>query len=238
MVKKIMANVPAHVALIPDGNRRWARLRGIPLIAGYKLGIDKFIEFARWSSEFGIKTITVWGLSADNVKKRTSLEMRVLFSLYTKAARDKKFIKMLNDNRIRFKVIGDMKDLPVKLKSALNHIENETRKYTDFTINLLINYGGREDLIYSVKEIRRDLERGSISKVGEDDVRSRLLTASVPDVDLIVRTSGEMRLSGLLPWQTTYSELYFARKYWPEFEKKDFERALRLYSGRQRRYGK
>jgi undecaprenyl diphosphate synthase len=176
----------------------------------------------------------VWGLSTDNLKNRSPFELKVLFNLYTKAAKDKKLIRMLDDNKIRLNVVGNVAALPDKLRCALAAIQDKTQKYTDFTINLLINYGGREDLLHSVREFSKE----SPHSISEEDLRSRLLTASIPDVDLIVRTSGEMRLSGLLPWQTTYSELYFARKYWPEFEKKDFVKAIKLFSMRQRRFGK
>ncbi len=232
MNNKTKRSIPSHVAIIPDGNRRWARLNKIPLFLGYSKGIKKFVDFAMWSKEFGVKTLTVWGLSSDNMKKRSSLERRVLFELYTKAAKDKKLIKMLADNKVRLNIIGDIGELPKRLRNALADIEERTSKYTDLTINLLINYGGREDIIHSMKLLQK--EHG---KIGEEDVRKNLLTSSVPDVDLIVRTSGEMRLSGLLPWQTAYSELYFAKKYWPEFEKQDFKRAIALFSKRHRRFG-
>jgi undecaprenyl diphosphate synthase len=231
-------NAPAHVAVIPDGNRRWAKLHSLPLLLGYSQGIKRFVDFSLWCSEFGVKTLTVWGLSTDNLKGRTPLELKVLFRLYIKAATDKKLIKMLNDKKIKLRIIGNMENLPRALRTALLKVQRETQKYTDFTINLLINYGGREDLLYSVQGIKRELDSGNAGKIDADYLRSKLQTASIPDVDLIVRTSGEMRLSGLLPWQTAYSELYFAKKYWPEFEKEDFRKAIRLFSKRQRRFGK
>ncbi len=227
-------NAPEHLALIPDGNRRWAKKHGLRLQTVYLKGINKFIDFSKWSKEFGIKTITVWALSTENLSNRTALELKVLFYLYTKAAKDKKILQMLKDNGARLRVVGDLSTLPNKLKDALYTLERETARYQECTINMLINYGGKEDLMYSMAK----LKSAGAKNINDKMVRENLRTASLPDVDLVLRTSGEQRVSGLLPWQAAYSELYFAKKYWPDFSRADLRRAIVSYAKRQRRFGK
>jgi len=236
MKKSLLA--PSHIALIPDGNRRWSKFNKLHILDGYSIGIKRFIEFAKWSKEFGVETLTVWALSTENLKNRSNIELKVLFSLYLKAATDKKVLKDLKDNRARLRIIGDVNSLPKKLRDALLDIERRTRMYKDLTINMLINYGGKEDLVYSMQQMSKELKGNKSAKIDEEFVRRHLRSANLPDVDLIVRTSGEMRTSGLLPWQGSYSELYFSKKYWPDFGKEDFRKAIQTFSQRQRRYGK
>ncbi|MFI5412948.1 MAG: polyprenyl diphosphate synthase [Candidatus Micrarchaeales archaeon] len=236
MAKKITA--PSHIALIPDGNRRWSRTHKLQILSGHSTGIDRFIEFAKWSKEFGIKTVSVWALSTENLTGRPPMELRGLFELYVRAARDKKVFEMLKENGAKLRIIGDMSKLPKRLKDALKDIEFKTRTYKEITINLLINYGGKEDLIYSAQQISRAIRQNKNAKIDEEFIKEHLRSSSIPDVDLIVRTSGEMRLSGLLPWQGSYSELYFAKKYWPDFTKEDFRKAIETFSRRRRRFGK
>jgi undecaprenyl diphosphate synthase len=226
--------VPSHLALIPDGNRRWARSHSLALRHGYSYGIKKFMDFGMWAKSFGVKTITVWALSTENVKKRSSIELGALYRLYIKSARDPKILARLAKNRTKIRIIGDLNVLPKRLKDALCHIEKVTKEYGDLTINILVGYGGKEDLMHAV----RSAQSTAGGRIDEAFVSKHIRTASVPDVDLIIRTSGEMRLSGFLPWQTSYSELYFAKKYWPEFERHDLETALREYAYRERRFGR
>ena len=223
----------SHLALIPDGNRRWSKNNRINILQGYSKGINKFLEFCEWSKEVGISTLTVWALSTENLRNRSKHELAVLYHLYVRAARDRNVLERLDRGRIRFKIIGNMKVLPRNLRDALHSLETRTKDYTSFTINMLINYGGRDDLVHAVKYLSSRKGR-----VTEEAIQEHLRSADIPDVDLIVRTSGEQRISGLLPWQAAYSELYFAPKYWPDFEKKDFKKAIEAYSKRQRRYGK
>jgi len=230
--------IPKHIALIPDGNRRWSRKNRLHIMEGYELGINKFIEFAKWSSEFGVKTISVWALSNENIKNRNKQELNILFNLYLKAARDKKLINDLIKNRMRFNVIGDLHALPSKLRVELYKLERMTRKFNDFTINMLINYSGQNDLAYAAKQISQKIKQGKLKKVDNETLRENLMSAAVGDVDLVIRTSGEIRLSGLLPWQTAYSEFYFEKNYWPDFTKENYENAINDYSKRQRRFGK
>jgi undecaprenyl diphosphate synthase len=223
-----------HLALIPDGNRRWSRNNHINILGGYSKGINKFLEFCGWSKEVGISTLTVWALSTENLRNRSRHELMVLYHLYARAARSKDVLNRLDRDQIRFKIIGNLKVLPKGLRDALHALEVRTRRYSNFTVNMLVNYGGRDDLVHAVKYL--SAHKGS--KVTEEEIQEHLRSADLPEVDLIVRTSGEQRVSGLLPWQAAYSELYFADKYWPDFQKGDFKRAIASFSKRQRRYGK
>ncbi len=227
---------PQHIAIIPDGNRRWARMKGLRLMQGYSMGIDKIIDVGLWAKTLGVKTLSVWALSTENIVGRGRHEISLLFKLYTKAVYDKKILKMLSDNHARVNVIGNLSLLPAKLRRGLLLLQKKTREYKDLSINLLIGYGGRDDIAFALKRLyaNRILPKHLDSKT----IASMLMTATVPDVDLIIRTSGEKRLSGLLPWQSNYSELYFSRKYWPDFSRSDLKRAVDTYKKRERRFGR
>jgi undecaprenyl diphosphate synthase len=232
---KGIAVVPDHVALIPDGNRRWSKANRTRMFEAYNLGIKKFVDFSVWLKGFGVKNLTVWALSMDNVLKRQNSELSVLYGLYVKAARDPEIMEKLKENGARIRVIGRLDLLPRTVREALESVERKTKSYTDFTINLLVAYGGRYDLLSAVNSSRASIGDRQLT---EEDLKGQLLTSSIPDADMIIRTSGETRLSGFLPWQSSYSELYFSRKYWPDFSKRDLRRALVAFSSRQRRFGK
>ncbi|MDE1856664.1 MAG: di-trans,poly-cis-decaprenylcistransferase [Candidatus Micrarchaeota archaeon] len=230
--------VPEHLAIIPDGNRRWSRSHSLALLKGYDMGIKKFISVSEWCKKLGVKTVSVWALSTENVKSRTSAELNVLYSLYVRACDDPEIIKTLDRNKSRVNVIGDKRLLPKKVRQAFDRLEARTRHYKEFTINLLVGYGGKDDLLHAAKRLYLDAIHKRIKSINDRIIRSYLRTSVLPDVDLIIRTSGEFRTSGLLPWQSDYSELYFSKKYWPDFGKNDLEAALRTFSKRQRRFGK
>ncbi len=225
--------MPDHVGLIPDGNRRWSRANGTRIFNAYDLGIKKFVSFSVWLQGFGVRTLTVWALSTENLKRRNSGELRVLYNLYIKAAKDPAILKMLDDNQARVRVIGLLHLLPKKVCDALQSVERRTQNYTKFTINLLVAYGGRYDMLAAANSLR-----GTDAEFGEEELGKRLVTASIPNLDMVIRTSGERRLSGFLPWQSDYSELYFSKKYWPDFSKRDLARALETFSSRERRFGR
>jgi len=234
--KKVIETVPSHLALIPDGNRRWSSSHKLQIFNGYQKGIKKFIDFSIWAKGFGVKTLTVWALSTENIKNRSKTEIEVLYRLYVNAANDPEIFKTLKSNNARIKVIGNLQMLPKRVKTALQSLERKTSSFKDFTINLLIGYGGRDDMTHAFKKIYNYALTGR--PLTESVITQNMRTASLPDVDFIIRTSGEMRLSGFLPWQSDYSELYFAEKYWPDFGKKDLEEALEVFSQRRRRFGK
>ncbi len=220
--------VPSHIALIPDGNRRWSRTQGLSIMNGYKNGVEKFISFSIWAKTMGVKTLTVWALSTENIKNRSRIELSTLYSLYVKAANDPKVLAILIKNNARIKFVGNMELIPAPVKRALLGLEAKTEACKDLTINLLMGYGGKDDIVYAANE--------RVSS--EKEFGKRIRTSSIPEVDLIIRTSGEHRLSGLLPWQTDYSEIYFSRKFWPDFQRRDLRRAIDSYAARERRFGK
>jgi undecaprenyl diphosphate synthase len=222
--------VPAHIALIPDGNRRWAKSHRLSILNGYKQGFDKFIPFSFWAKALGVKTLTVWGLSTENIRNRSKAEIGTLFYLYmTMIARNPRVLRLLLENNSRIRFIGNMKLLPARLRKALMELEAKTSACRDFTINLLIGYGGRDDLLYAASRVRSP---------SEEEFGRKIRTSMIPEVDLLIRTSGEHRLSGLLPWQTDYSEIYFSKKLWPDFQRRDLKRAIDSYAARERRFGK
>lgn len=227
--------VPKTLALIPDGNRRWARSHRLSILSGYDIGIKKFISFSEWCTQYGINNIAVWAFSTENFK-RDSAETSTLFSLYGKVAKDRSIIERLHRNRTRFRVIGNKSLLPPDLRKSLSRLEAETSRYKERVINMLIGYGGRDDIMHAVRSAVRNVKNAAM--VSESTIERYLISSAVPEIDLVIRTSGEKRLSGFMPWQTEYSELYFSKKLWPEFTKKDLQGALADYSRRQRRFGK
>lgn len=231
-------NVPDHLALIPDGNRRWSRSNKLNLLYGYDMGIKKFVEFSIWLKELGSSTVTVWALSTENIKNRSKRELDVLYKLYIKASYDKSILDKLKKNGARVVVIGNMSKLPKNVVSALGHLQSVTRNNNKFTINILVAYGGREDIIYAAKRMVKDRITKKINQINSKIIRSYMMTSTLSDPDLIIRTSGELRTSGFLPWQSSYSELYFSKKYWPDFDRSDLKKAIMEFSARQRRYGK
>lgn len=234
---KKLTYVPKHLALIPDGNRRWSSAHKLTIFKGYQTGVDKFINFGMWAKGFGVSTLTVWALSTENVKNRSKTEINILYTLLIRWANDPGLLQRLKENNARVKIIGNLQLLPKQVKSALLSLERKTNIYKDFTINVLIGYGGKDDLLHAFKKAY-DYVLKNKATLTESLVSKYMRTASLPEVDFIIRTSGEMRLSGFLPWQSDYSELYFAKKYWPDFNKNDLKVALKAFSERQRRFGR
>ena len=232
-----MDKIPSAVALIPDGNRRWANKHKMSFAEGYSIGVNKFIDFAEWCKGYGVKNITVWAFSTENFK-RPSAERKVLFSIYEKVANDENIISRLHKNKTRFEVVGNISLLPSRLQAALHNVEQETSQYKDRVINMLIAYGGRDDLLHAAKELAMNFAQKKIREINEAVFRRFMFSARIPDPDLVIRTSGEQRLSGFMPWQTGYSELYFSRKLWPDFTRRDLSLAIKEYSRRQRRFGR
>ncbi len=229
-------NTPEVLALIPDGNRRWARSHSLSFLSGYRLGVEKFIDFADWCAGYGVRNISVWAFSTENFN-RPSPERDALFNIYRRVAKDRNIIAKLHKNETRFSIVGDRSLLPKDLVDALHGIEVETKGYKDKVINMLIAYGGRDDILHAAKMLVDDAIKAKVNTVTESLFRRYLVSSSIPDVDLVIRTSGEERTSGFMPWQSGYSELYFSKKLWPDFTKKDLESALVSYSERQRRFG-
>ncbi|MEM0074703.1 MAG: polyprenyl diphosphate synthase [Candidatus Micrarchaeaceae archaeon] len=177
------------------------------------------------------------GISTENFK-RTVFEKHMLFSLYQRVFSDRAIINRLHKNKTRFRAIGELWRLPKSLQQTLNGVEKETSNYKERIINMLIAYGGRDDILHAAKSIAERYAARRPSGLNQNSLRRFMLSSNVPDLDLIIRTSGEERLSGFMPWQSAYSELYFSRKLWPEFTKHDLSNAISEYNRRQRRFGK
>ena len=230
-----IANLPRNIAIIPDGNRRWARSNSFSIFKGYEIGVKKFMDFSEWCLGYGINSIAVWAFSTENFS-RSRNEVNVLFKIYNRVARDKEILRKLHENRTRLKVIGNLGMLPKHLIEGLGRLEEETSIYKERVINMLMGYGGQDDILHAARALAQ--QHADPSEISKESFGRYLISSSMPDIDFIIRTSGEHRLSGLMPWQTSYSELYFSRKLWPEFTRNDLRRALLDYNERQRRFGR
>ena len=225
-------NLPNHVAIIPDGTRRWARKRGLPEMEGAKAGAENMHRTVAYLLDAGIKYLTVWGFSTDNWKRSPE---QVSFLFEQAQAWIEGDAPWLHSRGVRILHIGRTDRLPRGLRQAIRHWGEETRENTGMAVVAAFDYTGRAELIDA---IRRIIETRITPKMVDDELFSRYLyTDGIPDVDLIIRTSGELRLSNFMLWQTAYSEFYFPPVLWPDFDEKELEKALQVYSERQRRLG-
>lgn len=229
-------NVPHHVAIIMDGNGRWAVKRGLPKIAGHRAGVNSVHEVMKGAKESGVKILTLYAFSTENWK-RPRTEVSALFKLLEDYI-DKE-TRTLVKNDVKMNVIGRMKDLPERLQTKLKQVIEETKNNGSLTVNLALNYGSRAEIVDAIRRIVDDSLCGSLDRANIDEaVFGRYLyTSGQPDPDLLIRTSGEMRLSNFLLWQLSYAEIYVTKKLWPDFKKNDFKKAIKEYLRRGRRYG-
>jgi len=231
-----LSRIPQHIGLIPDGNRRYARKKGISLFEAYESGVNKVREFLRWCRSYNIKYVSIYALSSENLKGRSESELNVIFSLMKKYLNEIKEDPEIHENEVRIHFAGERRSLPKDLIDLMSEIEELTGNYSNYHVILLINYGGRQEIVRAVKEILKNGYKPE--DVTAEEIKKHLYLPDIPYPDLVIRTSGEMRLSNFLIWQVAYSELYFSKKLWPEFTKDDFEAALKEYARRERRYGK
>lgn len=232
--------LPGHVAVMLDGNRRWARALGEPVAQGHRRGADNITELLKWSSEVGIQRVTLWMLSTDNLG-RDPEEIAELLEIICSAVDT-----LADDGRWRVHVVGALDLLPPDVAARLTAAEarNVARVRKGLDVNVAIGYGGRHEITDAVRALLREMaEKGltleeAANVLSVADIADHLYTAGQPDPDLIIRTSGEQRMSGFLLWQSVHSEVYFCETYWPDFRRVDFLRALRDYSQRERRLGK
>jgi len=231
--------VPKHVAIILDGNRRWARERGLPPWAGHEEGAKKVEKALRWIRQIGIKYVTLYTLSTENLR-RSREELQKLFEIFERQA-----LRLLNDKEIlregvRFQFIGRTHLLPERLQQLMCEIEKRTQSGKNLTVTIAIAYGGRAEIVDAVRRIAERVKHGELSpeQIDEVVIAKNLYTRDIPDPDLIIRTSGEERISNFLLWQCAYSEFVFLDVYWPEFRKIDLLRAIRTYQLRHRRFGR
>jgi undecaprenyl diphosphate synthase len=227
------ARVPAHIAIIMDGNGRWAAQRGLPRAAGHKAGVPSVRSTVETCAQMGVKVLTLYAFSAENWK-RPRLEVDMLWQLLRLYLRQE--IGTMNRNGVRLGAIGRLEALPAEVRAELRDVIAETSKNNGLLLNLAINYGGRSELVDAVRKLVEAAAAGNI-EINEDAIASRLYTAGLPDPDLLVRTSGEMRVSNFLLWQIAYAELYVTETLWPDFNRTEFLRAILEYQRRDRRFG-
>ena len=231
--------MPKHVAIIMDGNRRFSKMQGnIDVVKGHEIGVDTLENVLNWSIELGIEIITTYAFSTENFN-RPEHEVEGLMNLFVVNFKRLVTHEKIHKNEVRVKVVGRTELLPENVKEAIAEAEKATEHYTKRVFNIAIGYDGRLEIVDSIKKIIEDVEAGKITidDVDEDMVSQNLYTAGLDDPNLIIRTSGEERLSGFLLWQSSYSELYFCETLWPELRKVDFIRAIRSYQARDRRFG-
>ncbi len=231
--------VPEHVAVIMDGNRRFAKSLGLSPKTGHLFGRDKIEDILDWCFELEINILTVYAFSTENFNRSTD-EVTTLMDLCKKELDRASKDSRIHKNKVRVRVIGDLESLPEDIRQSTNEIIESTKEYGNYFFNIALAYGGREEIVEAIQQIADDVKKGTleVEDISQSTVSSYLYTDGIPDPDLILRTSGEERISNFLLWQLAYSELYFSDVYWPAFQKRDFLKAIRTYQNRKRRFGK
>jgi len=226
-------NKLTHIAIIMDGNRRWATQRGLPKMIGHTEGAKNTKKITEACQKINLGYLTLWALSTENLKERGPEELKHLFHLFEKMADE---LDISKENNLRVKTIGDISKLPDSTQKKLATVVEKTKDHTGLTLNLAINYGGRDEIVRAIKKIVE-------SKIPSQDITEELVekfldTAGMPEPELFIRTGGNHRLSGYLPWQSTYAEIYFTDTQWPAFSKEDLDTAINWFKEQQRNRGK
>ena len=231
-----LENLPKHIAIIMDGNRRWAKARGLTTKDGHKAGSKNLDNIATFCNEIGIKYLTVYAFSTENWK-RTQEEVSALMFIL-KANLDS-MLRKLDLKNIKIRVIGEKENIPPDIQKKIDKLVEKTKNNTGLVLKIAFNYGGRAELVHSTKVIAEKVKSGEIDieDINEKLISDSIYTAGQPDPDLMIRTSHELRTSNFLPWQLTYSEFYFPDKHWPEFDREDLIEAIKIYQKRNRRFG-
>jgi tritrans,polycis-undecaprenyl-diphosphate synthase [geranylgeranyl-diphosphate specific] len=230
--------VPNHLAIIMDGNRRYAGERGIGVKEGHAAGRDTLERLLDWCLELGIRVLTVYAFSTENMS-RSSEEVEGLMDLFDHALRDIAVDERVHRNQIRVRIIGNRELLPPRIREAVDIAEHATEHYSAYRYNVALAYGGRDEILQAIRALAREVREGTLEpdQIDSEAVSRRLYTADLPDPDLVFRTSGEERISNFLLWQSAYSELYFSDVMWPGLNRTEFLRAIWAYQQRKRRYG-
>ena len=233
--------IPEHIGIILDGNRRWASKRSLLQWKGHREGAEKVRKFMEWCLDIGINTVTLYALSIENFN-RSKAEVDELMKIYEENLKELISSEAIHKNRVNIRAIGRINLLPEKIRSIIEEVEQATKEYDQFYINFALAYGGRAEIVDATREIATLVEKREVNPESIDEVliENHLYTAHLPqpNPDLIIRTSGEARLSNFLIWQAAYSELFIVDVYWPDFREIDLARAIRSYQNRHRRYGK
>lgn len=230
------ANLPVHVAIIMDGNGRWARDKHLPRLAGHRQGVERVREIVRTAGEIGIKVLTLYAFSSENWK-RPAPEVNALMRLLKEFL--KKELNNLNKEKVKFITIGHLEKLPLAVRKILSEAKEITAGNKGLILNLALNYGGRGEIVRAARAAARDIKSGKrkLEELNEDVFGSYLYTSALPDPDLLIRTSGELRISNFLLYQIAYSEIWITPVHWPDFRRKHFLEALLDYQNRERRFG-
>lgn len=225
-----------HIAIIMDGNRRWAKERNLPSALGHKKGVDALKVALRACDDFGIKYLTVYAFSTENWNRKPE-EVNFLMDLLAVTIQNE--LKEMHENGVVISFIGDISKLSEKLQKILHNATEYTKNNNGVHLQIAFNYGSRDEIVHAVKLIAQEVKNGNldVNEISEDTVSSAIYTKDIPDPDLLIRTGGEMRVSNYLLWQIAYSEFYVTKKYWPEFDKSALEDALIEFYHRQRRFG-
>jgi undecaprenyl diphosphate synthase len=226
-------SVPEHVAIIMDGNGRWAQQRNLPRLAGHRAGTENLRGILRAAVEFGIRILTIYAFSTENWGRPTEEVNGLLVILRNVIDRE---LGELNEEGVQLRHIGDLSRIPANLREKVLHAVDLTQDNNRLTVNVAFNYGGRAEIVHAIKEIVRDGH--TPEEIDEALVSQYLYTGTQPDPDLIIRTSGELRISNFLIWQSAYAEYYFPNVYWPDFDREELLKALIHFANRDRRYGK
>lgn len=234
---KNLSQLPQHIAIIMDGNGRWAKQKGLPRIEGHRRGANTLKEILRYCKDLGIKTLTVYAFSTENWG-RPHTEVNFLMSLFEKLL--EKELQEMQAEEVCINFIGDLSPLPESLRQQMTHSMTNTKNNQGIYFNVAINYGSRQEMVKACQHLAQKVQQGKLSPEAIDEklISQSLYTAANPDPDLLIRTSGEMRLSNFLLWQLAYTEIYVTDILWPDFSKEQFDRALQAYQQRDRRYGK
>lgn len=227
-------NIPSHIAIIMDGNRRWARQRNLPDIKGHEAGAETLEEIVEAAEKLGIKTITVYALSTENITERAKREVTGLFNLMKSSYHTK--LKKMMQNGVSITILGELEGLPGTIKKIINEMKKTYIKNEAIKLNIALNYGGKKELVEAIKDL---VKKGiDVKKINEEIIEQHLYTNGQPNPEIVIRTGGRIRLSNFLLWQTAYSELYFTKKLWPDFTGEDLKKAVRWYQTQQRNFGK
>jgi len=234
---KDSGEIPVHIAIIMDGNGRWARKRGLPRAAGHKTGVESVRDIVEACSQLGVKYLTLYTFSTENWK-RPKEEVSTLMRILLRSLKNE--TDELHNNDVKLTTIGDISSLPEQVQVQLEEAMEKTRYNKRMTLNLALSYSGRWEIIEAVRSIAENLQKGvlNISDINEQLIADQLTTKSMPDPDLLIRTSGEFRVSNFLLWQIAYTEFYISGSLWPDFRRKQLYEAIRNFQGRERRFGK
>jgi len=228
-----MKHIPQHIVLFPDGNRRWAKEKGLHSLEGHKKGYENLLDFSEWCKNRKVKTLTAFGFSTENWN-RSPEEVSYLMNLLEKCLTDN--LEKYNKDDVKVRIIGQRERLPKTLQEAITKTEEATKSNNSLLLNLAISYGGKWDILQAIKKIIED--KIPVDKIEEKLFETYLSTSGLQAPDFIIRAGGEMRMSNFVLWQAAYSELYFSKKLWPDFTEQDLDAALEEFDQRHRRFGK